>query len=141
MLKCVSPMEMDTELQTEQLEAALANLSDPSFVLWKKKEFVIRWVCVDSRKMLACCILYSNHYVSLYYFTFQVYSLKIFQLMLELLVDSTPPSYITAAIVDFVQKIATYIVIKELPSIWFIHQFRTLILITCQILAAYFLSN
>ena len=43
---------------------------------------------------------------------FQVWSLKIVQLILELLVAGTPLSSITAAIVDFVQNIATYIVIK-----------------------------
>ena len=42
-LKCMSQMQMDAELQTEKLEAALANLSDPYFVFEKeKKEFVLR---------------------------------------------------------------------------------------------------
>ena len=37
MLKCVYKMDMDTEQHTEQLEAALANLSDPSFVFEKER--------------------------------------------------------------------------------------------------------
>ena len=42
-LKCVSHMDMDTALQTEQLEAAIANLPDPYFLFGKvKKEFVLR---------------------------------------------------------------------------------------------------
>ena len=96
-LKCVSHMDMDVALQTEQLEAALANLSDPYFCLG------IRRVCVDSRQTFVCFILYSRHYVSLYYFTFQVWSLNIVQLIFELLVAGTHPSSITAAIVAFVQ--------------------------------------
>ena len=91
--------------------------------------------------MFACCILYSRHHALLYYFTFQVWSLNTVQLILELLVAGTPTSSITAAIVDFVQNIATYIVIKELPSIWFIHQFRTVLLIICQLLSRYRLSK
>ena len=91
--------------------------------------------------MFACSILYSHNYFSLYYFTFQVWYLKIVQLILELLVAGTPPSSITAGIVDFFQNIATYMVIKELPSIWFIRQLRTVLLTTCQLLAAYHLTN
>ena len=72
---------------------------------------------------------------------FQVWSLKIVQLILELLVDITPTSYITAAIVAFVQNIATYIVIKELPSIWFIRQCRTVIIITCLLISENLLSK
>ena len=34
-LKCVSRMDMDADLQKKQLEAALANLSDPYFCLGK----------------------------------------------------------------------------------------------------------
>ena len=37
-LKCVSHMDMDAALQTEQLEAALANLSDPYFLFGKVKK-------------------------------------------------------------------------------------------------------
>ena len=40
MLKCVYKMKMDAALQTEQLEAALANLSDPYFVFEKEKKGV-----------------------------------------------------------------------------------------------------
>ena len=36
-LKCVSSINMDTALQKEQLQAALANLSDPYFVFEIKK--------------------------------------------------------------------------------------------------------
>ena len=49
--------------------------------------------------------------------TFNVWSLKIVQLILELLVSGNLPSSISAAIVTFVQNIATDIVIKELPPI------------------------
>ena len=43
MLKCLSHIDTDTVLQTEELEAALANLSDPYFLLGRvKKEFVLR---------------------------------------------------------------------------------------------------
>ena len=36
MLKCVSHMDMDAELQTEQLEAAIAHLYYPYFVFEKE---------------------------------------------------------------------------------------------------------
>ena len=62
--------------------------------------------------MFACFILYSHHYVSFYYFTFQVWYLKIVQVIFELSVAGTPPSSITASIVAFVQNIKIYIVIK-----------------------------
>ena len=91
--------------------------------------------------MFACFILYSHHYVSFYYFTFQVWYLKIVQLILGLIVAGTPLSSITAAIVDFFQNIATYIFIKELPSIWLIRQCQTVLLITYHIIAAYRLSK
>ena len=91
--------------------------------------------------MFAWCILYSHHYFSSYYFTFQVWYLKIVQLILGLIVAGTPLSSITAAIVDFFQNIATYIFIKELPSIWFIRQCWTVILIKFQLLPAYCLSK
>ena len=91
--------------------------------------------------MFACCILYSFNYFSLYSFMFQVWSFKIVQFILELFVSGTPPSSIIAAIVNFDQNTATYIVIKELPSIWFIRQCRTVLLTTCQVLDAYRLSK
>ena len=91
--------------------------------------------------MFACCILYSRHYALLYYFTFQVWSLNTVQLILELLVAGTHPYSITTDIVDFVQKISTYILIKELPSIWLIRQCQTVLLITCHIISAYRLSK
>ena len=70
-----------------------------------------------------------------------MWSLKIVQLILELLVAGTPLSYITADIFAFFQNITTHVVIKELPSIWFIHQCQTVLLITCQLFAAYSLSE
>ena len=42
-IKCVSQMEMDAALQTEQLKAAISNLSYPSFVFEKgEKDFFLR---------------------------------------------------------------------------------------------------
>ena len=70
-----------------------------------------------------------------------MWSLEIVQLILELLVAGTLPSSINSAIFAFVQNIATYIVIKEIPLIWFIRKFRTVLLIKCQILAAYCISK
>ena len=37
-IKCVSQMDMDAALQTEQLEAAIDNLSDPSCMFEKEKK-------------------------------------------------------------------------------------------------------
>ena len=51
-LKCVSHMDTDTVLQTEQLEAALANLSDPYFLLGRVKKGV--------RSKVSMCRLSTN---------------------------------------------------------------------------------
>ena len=141
MLKCVSHMDMDAALQTEQLETALANLSYPFFCLINKKGVRSNVIMCRLLTIFSCWILYSHRYVSLYYFTFQVWYLKIVQLILEMLVAGTPPSSITAAIIAFVQNGAIDIVIKELPSIWFIRQCRTVLLITCQLLDEYCISK
>ena len=70
-----------------------------------------------------------------------MWSFKIFQFIPELFVSGTPPSSIIAYIGYFAQNTATYFVIKELPSIWFILQCQTVLLTTCQLLSEYCLSK
>ena len=142
MLKCVSHMDMDAGLQTEQFDAALAHLSDPSFVFEKvNKGFRSKVsMCRLSKKNCMLHFIFSSLCFTLLFYVSGVV-LKRVQIIPELLVAGNPPSSITAAIVSFVQNITTYVVIKELPSIFLIYRFRTVLLITCQLLAAYSLSK
>ena len=64
----------------------------------------------------------------------------IWELILEQLVNGTPPSSINANIVARVKKFLPSTKIKELPSIWTIRLARTVLLVFVQTLAAYRLS-
>ena len=114
-------MDMDAALQTEQLEAALTNLYDPCFVFGERKKGVLSKVsmCRLSTNLCIVHFIFSSLCFTLLFYVLGVV-FKIVQLIIELLVAGNPPSFITTAIVDFFQNIATYIVIKELPSILFI---------------------
>ena len=71
------------------------------------------------------------------------WSLRVVQLILELLVAGTPPASINASIAAFVGVITPHIEIKtnKLVLIWFIRRFHTVLLIVCQLLAAHRLSK
>jgi hypothetical protein len=71
------------------------------------------------------------------------WSLRIIQLILELLVAGTPPSSINASIVAFVKNLAPHVKVKinHRPSIWFIWRCRSVLLIVCQLLAAHRLAT
>ena len=61
----------------------------------------------------------------------------IWELILEQLVNGTPPSLINTNIVAHVKKFLPSTKIKELPSIWKIRLARTVILVVVQTLAAH----
>ena len=69
------------------------------------------------------------------------WSLQITQLILEVHDSCTLPSSINTSIVAFVTNVATKVVIQELSSILFIWHCRTVLLVVCQLLAAYRLSK
>ena len=62
-------------------------------------------------------------------------------MMMEQLINSTPPSAVCKNIISFIRKFAPSAVIKDLPSIWTVRRARTLILVVCQALAAYRLAK
>ena len=93
-LKLVTQQEMDMALNQSELEKALRHISDPSFVFGKESP--------KEEKVAKC------------------WTLKIIQLILELLGAGTPPNSIGGSIVSSIKNIPPNIELKELPSIWFI---------------------
>ena len=67
--------------------------------------------------------------------------LYIWDLILEQLVNGTPPSSVSANISAHVMKFSPTTKIKELPSIWTIRRARSVLLVICQTLAAYRLAK
>ena len=67
--------------------------------------------------------------------------LYMWDLILEQLVNGTPPSSVNDNIVAHVKKFSPTTDIVDLPSIWTIRRARTVLLIICQTLAAYRLSK
>lgn len=68
--------------------------------------------------------------------------LFVWELILELLVNGTPPTSINASIITFLRRFSPKTVIKELPSsIWTIRRGRTVLLVVVQTLAAYRLAR
>ena len=114
-LKCVTQIEMDASLTQQKLDKALLELSQPVFVFAKEK---------SGKRSTA-------------------WSLKIVQLILEQLVAGVAPVSMGLSIVSFVRNICPNIkiAIKQLPSVWFIRQCRTVLLIVCQLLTAHRLSK
>lgn len=66
-----------------------------------------------------------------------IWPLYIWELIIEQIVNGTPPSSINANIVTFIRKLSPSIVIRELPSIWTIRRARTVLLAIVQTLATY----
>ena len=69
------------------------------------------------------------------------WSYDIWELILEQLVNGTPPSSVADNIVAHVKKFSPTTKIKELPSIWTIRRARTVLLVIVQTLAAYRLGK
>ena len=65
----------------------------------------------------------------------------IWELILEQLVNGTPPSSVNANIVSFLRCFSPTTVIKELPSIWTIRRGRTVLLVVVETLATYRLAK
>jgi hypothetical protein len=63
--------------------------------------------------------------------------LYVWELILEQLVNGTPPSSVSANIVMFIQRFSPRTKIKEQPSIWTVKRGRTVLLIVVETLAAY----
>ena len=63
--------------------------------------------------------------------------LYVWELILEQLVNGTPPTSVNANIVMFLQHFSPRIVIKELPSIWTIRRGRSVLFVVVETLAAY----
>ena len=66
--------------------------------------------------------------------------LYIWKLILKQVVNCTPPSSVASNIIAHVQAFSSTTVIKELPSIWTIRRWRTILAIVVQTLAAYCLG-
>ena len=64
----------------------------------------------------------------------------IWELILEQLVNRTPPTYINDNIVAHVKAFSPSATIKEMPSIWTIRRASTVLLVVVQTLAVYRLS-
>jgi hypothetical protein len=67
--------------------------------------------------------------------------LFIWELILEMLVNGTPPTAISSNIVIFIQRFSPRIKIKETPSIWTVRRGRTVLLVVVETLAAYRLAK
>lgn len=67
--------------------------------------------------------------------------LFVWEMVLEHLVNGTPPSAVNANIRSIVERVSPGTVIKELPSIWTIRRARTVLLVVVQALAAYRLAK
>ena len=67
--------------------------------------------------------------------------LFVWEMVLEHLVNGTPPSAVNANIRSIVERVSPVTVIKELPSIWTIRRARTVLLVVVQALAAYRLAK
>lgn len=63
--------------------------------------------------------------------------LYVWEMIIEQLVNGTPPSSVNANIVSFIKKLCPSINIREVPSIWTIRRARTVLLVIVQTLAAY----
>ena len=110
--KLLEQSEWDFALQEEELNLTLECLSDPAFVFEKEqKGRAKRW------------------------------SLRIVQLVMELLVSGTAPASVSDAIVAFVKNLAPDIKLRQLPSLSFIRRCRTILVITCQLTAVYRLAK
>ena len=69
------------------------------------------------------------------------WQLYIYELIMEQLVNGTPPSSVNGNIVAHVKAFSPTTIVKELPSIWTIRRTRTILLIVVQTLAAYRLGR
>ena len=67
--------------------------------------------------------------------------LFVWEMMLEHLVNGTPPSAVNANIRSIVERVSPGTIIKELPSIWTIRRARTVLLVVVQALASYRLAK
>ena len=67
--------------------------------------------------------------------------LFMYELIMEQLVNGTPPSAISDNILSFVSTFLPNTVVKELPSIWTVCWTRTILLIVVEALAAYQLGK
>jgi hypothetical protein len=65
----------------------------------------------------------------------------VWELILEQLVNGTPPSAVNSNIVSFLRCFSPMTVIKELPSIWTIRRGRTVLLTVVETLATYRLAK
>jgi hypothetical protein len=65
----------------------------------------------------------------------------VWELILEQLVNGTPPSSVSANIVIFIQRFSPRVKIKETPSIWTVRRGRTVLLVVVETLAAYRLAR
>ena len=67
--------------------------------------------------------------------------LDVWELIIEQLVNGTPPSAVNNNIISNVRKFSPSTIIKELPSIWTIRRARTVLLVIVQTLASYRLGK
>ena len=67
--------------------------------------------------------------------------LFMYELIMEQLVNGTPPSAISDNILSFVSTFLPNTIVKELPSIWTVRRTRTILLIVVEALAAYQLGK
>jgi hypothetical protein len=70
-----------------------------------------------------------------------LWPLYVWELILEQLVNGTPPSSVNDNIILHVRKFSPSTTIKELPSIWTIWRARTVLLVVCQCIATYRLAK
>ena len=115
LLSHVTQLEFDFALKSQELDSALESASKPDFIFGMEK------VGIRARRL----------------------SLRIVQLILELLVAGTPPASINRSILAFVGNMASHIKVhvKVLPSIWFIRRCWTVLLIVSQLIVAHRLSK
>jgi hypothetical protein len=67
--------------------------------------------------------------------------LFVWELILDMLVNGTPPTAVSANIVIFIQRFSPRTKIKETPSIWTVRHGLTVLLVVVETLAAYRLAK
>ncbi len=70
-----------------------------------------------------------------------LWPLYVWELILEMLINGTPPTAVSSNIVIFIQRFSPRTKIKETPSIWTVRRGRTVLLVVVETLAAYRLSK
>ena len=106
----IAVLELEEQLDNSALSLSIANAAVPIKVIAKS---------IDGRGGTSSWTLY------------------VWELIIEQLVNGTPPTAINSNIVTMIKTFSPTTTISELPSIWTIRRARTVLLVVVQTLATY----